>query len=213
MANLPSGPGYAPAPTTQLTTQPGYLAPPPTAQATYYGGTADPSQVIQQILQGFAPQAQSAQNSLNATLAESGLAGGPNVSAQEQLQGQEAAGLAPSIANAIQFAQGQQQQAGLSNTAAANQFTLQNLQDLMGTNQYNTTAYNQQLNNLLGLFSNPYQQAQQGAIGIANQQAGNFPIQQGAGAGSAAFGQGLGQIGSLFKTTPSSPNGGIGADQ
>src|SRR5271165_4068240 len=211
MSGLPGGStgnygtaqGYAAPVNNQVSVQPQYLQAPPQAQATYYGGTADPSQVIQQILQGFAPQAQSAQNSLNATLAESGLAGGPNVSAQEQLQGQEAAGLAPSIANAIQFSQGQQQQAGLSNTAAANQFTLQNLQDLMGTNQYNTTAYNQQLNNLLGLFSNPYTQAQQGAIGIANQQAGNFPIQQGAGAGASQFGQGLGQIGSLFGTAPS----------
>jgi hypothetical protein len=194
--------GYLSPGTTQLTTQPGYLGAPPTAQATTYGGTSDPSQVIQQILQGFGPQVQSSQNALNSTLAESGLAGGPNVSAQEQLQGQLASGIAPSIANAIQFAQGQQQQAGLFNTGAENQFTLQNLQNILGSNEYNTGQYNQSLQNMLGLFANPYQNMQQGSINLANQSANNFPIQQGAGAGASQFGQGLG---SLFGTAGGNP--------
>jgi hypothetical protein len=205
--NLPGEPGANPyfaqqnlTPTVnnQVSTQPQYLQQPPTAQATYYGGSVDPSQTIQQILQGFAPQVQSSQNALNSTLAASGLAGGPNVSAQEQLQGQLASGIAPSIANAIQFAQGENQQAGLSNTGAANQFTLQNLQDLMGTNQFNTETYNNQLNNILGLFANPYSQMQNASNSLALGGAQNFPVQQGAAQGASQFGQGLG---SLFSTS------------
>src|SRR5271166_2313802 len=218
MSGLPGGStgnygtaqGYAAPVNNQVSVQPQYLQAPPQAQATYYGGTSDPSQVIQQILQGFAPQVQSSQNALNSTLAESGLAGGPNVSAQEQLQGQLASGIAPSIANAIQFSQGQQQQAGLANTGYANQFTLQNLQDLMGTNQYNTSTYNSQLNNLLNLFSNPYSQMQGASNSLALGSSNNFPVQQGAAQGASQFGQGLGDLfatGNPFGGAASSTSG------
>lgn len=189
------GQGYLGAPQySQGQFQPGYLPTPPQAQGTYYGGTSDPSQVIQQILQGFAPMAASSENALNSTLAASGLAGGPNVGAQTELQAQLASALAPSLANAIQFSQGQQQQAGLANTATANQFTLQNLMDLLNTQGQNTNTFNQFQQQGLGLAASPYQQMQGQAGNLALGSAQNFPIQQGASQGFSGL---MGALGGM----------------
>jgi hypothetical protein len=79
-----------------------------------------PNATIQQILAGFAPQAQSSENNLNQTLADFGINGGQAVGAMTQLQSQLGASLAPSLANAIMGSQGMQLQGGEFNSGAYN---------------------------------------------------------------------------------------------
>ena len=122
-SNLTGQPQQATAP-GQLSSlfQPGYLGTPATvAPTTANAPTAlDPSLVnslgpqatIQQLLAGLQPQAQSAENNLNQTLADFGVGGGQAVGAQSQLQSQLMSSIAPSIASAIQGSQGNQLQAG-----------------------------------------------------------------------------------------------------
>lgn len=157
--------------------QPGYLGAPATVNPTQAGaGTVDIGQLmqgwqgssqlapsltnslgssstIQQLLQGFAPQAQNSTNQLNQTLADFGVGGGQAVGAQTQLQSQLAASLAPSIASAIQNSQGNQLAAGEANQGAANTNTNalnsifgstlgQNANNLQSTNQFNAGSQN-----------------------------------------------------------------------
>ncbi len=79
-----------------------------------------PNATIQQILTGFAPQAQNSENQLNQTLADFGVNGGQAVGAMSQLQGQLAGALGPTLANAIQGSQGMQLQGGEFNSGAYN---------------------------------------------------------------------------------------------
>lgn len=124
-----------------------------------------PQATIQQILQGFAPQSAQATTALNNSLAASGIVGGPAATAQSELQGQLAASLAPTLANAIQTSQGnvlgaqefqsgqglQQalanaqlgEQTGLANQSAANQMGEFNVGNQIGANQFNATQANQ----------------------------------------------------------------------
>jgi hypothetical protein len=106
----------------------------PTATQNPYGNSGsnyqqptyvDPSQfspnaTIQQIMAGFAPQAQSSENNLNQTLADFGINGGQAVGAMSQLQSQLAGALGPTLANAIQGSQGMQLGAGEFNANAYN---------------------------------------------------------------------------------------------
>jgi hypothetical protein len=127
-------------------------------------GYLSPQSTIQQILTGFAPQSAQATNNLNNTMAASGIVGGPANVAQTELQGQLAASLAPTLANAIQTAQGnvlgaqefqsgqglQQalanaslgEQTSLANQAAGNQVGEFNIGNQIGANQFNASAAN-----------------------------------------------------------------------
>ena len=156
--------------------QPFYMQNPPMGQATLFQGAQldpnimnalSPNSVIQQILQGFAPQAQQANRNLNDTLAASGIAGGPAAGLQEQLQSQLASGLAPTIASAIQGAQGNQlqaalanagftQQAGLSNQGASNEMTAMNIGNLMQQLGMNTQLANNSQDQIAQALLNAY---------------------------------------------------------
>lgn len=137
-------------------------------------GFLGPQQTIQQILQGFAPQAAQSTDALNNSLAAAGIVGGPALTAQSELQGQLASSLAPTLAQAIQGSQanvlgaqefqsgqGLQQalqnaqlaeQTGLANQGAANQIGMFDVGNQIGANQFNAQAGNtagSQLANLL----------------------------------------------------------------
>lgn len=83
-------------------------------QAITQGNTPDlsPQATIQQILQGFQPEATQQQGQLNQQLAAAGLSGGPALAAQQQLATRQTQALAPAIAQAIQQSQQNQLQAG-----------------------------------------------------------------------------------------------------
>jgi hypothetical protein len=113
-----------------------------------------PQSTIQQILTGFAPQANRAQNALNDQLAASGIQGGAAANATGELQQQLAAGLAPSLAGAIQnsnqqqlqgneFGLGNQMQQSMYNAGNRQQSGLANAQ--FGNNaNYEQAGLNQQ---------------------------------------------------------------------
>jgi hypothetical protein len=143
--------------------QPGYLGAPatvnpalvnaPTASGTTAQGTYAPTSqlsqgllgslgsgaTIQQLLQGYAPQEQNGQNQLTQMLANFGVGGGQAVGAENQFQGQEAAGLAPSIAAAIQNSQANQLGAGEFDTSALNTGSQFNANLGQANNQFNAT--------------------------------------------------------------------------
>ena len=95
-------------------------AQPPLAQATsqqapqnaspYSGANFDPSASLAMVLQGFQPQAQAAQSGLQNQLAAAGIQGGGAIDAQNVLQRNLAAGLAPTLAQVIQNSQGMELQ-------------------------------------------------------------------------------------------------------
>lgn len=137
-----------------------------------------PQATIQQIMQGFAPQAAQSTAALNNTLAAMGIVGGGAQDAQTMLQGQLASSLAPTLANAIQNSQGNQLNAGefgvnnglqqsmnnagmqqqqtLANQSASNQANLYNGTNDFNTNQYNATAANNSGNELANYMMQAY---------------------------------------------------------
>lgn len=147
--------------------QPGYLGAPATVNPalvqapTAQGTTAQAAQLspgltnslgsgatIEQLLQDYAPQEQNGQNQLTQMLANFGVGGGQAVGAENQFQGQEAAGIAPAIASAIQNSQGNQLNAGEFN--AGNQQATNTLNATQGqqNNQFNAgNALTAALNN------------------------------------------------------------------
>ena len=179
----------------QSLSQPGYLS--GVAQvnpATVQSGTLSPqllqalspNSTIQQILQSFQPQEQSAQNNLNQTLADFGVGGGQAVQANQQLQGELASSIAPALANAIQGSQSNllgasefnindPLQAALANQSSANQANLFNATGVNNMNAANVAQYNQNNSQLLqDLLSNYAQQLgiQAGTVNTG-QSAGN----------------------------------------
>lgn len=179
--NMPSG--------TYNPLQPSYAPAPPQGQATLSGANVDPSATIQQILAGFMPQARQSTSALNNQLAAAGIVGGGAQDAQQQLQGQLASSLGPTLANAIQTSQGMGLQQSLANAAASNQMTGQNLQDWMQTNLFNAGASNQAGNTLAQMLQQGWSMPLQGMIGLesgglgaagglAGQEAQNFAVPQ-----------------------------------
>lgn len=137
----------------------------------------DPQQAINQILAGFAPQAASANRNYMDTMALSGLSGGPVQSGEQQLQGQLAAGLAPSLAGAIQNSQSNELSQSQGNQNAWNQQGMFNAGE--GTSAGSQLAqmlyggWGQQLGGIEGILG----QGQSGMNNIAGNQANNFGIQ------------------------------------
>ena len=167
--------------------QPTYAPAPPQGQATLSNINLSPQQTIAQIMKGFMPAQRQATSSLNNTLASSGIVGGGAQGAQNLLQGQLSASLAPTLANAIQGSQGMQLQQGLGNAGMSNQMTSQNLQDWMQTNLFNAGASNQAGSQLAQLLQGGWNTQAGGLASIlgtglgnsgqlAGQEAQNFPV-------------------------------------
>jgi hypothetical protein len=205
--------------TTQTLFQPTYMAAPATGAASTYTGSASPDQTIQAIYANLNPQFAQANSNLNNQLAAAGIEGGGAIDAQQQLQSAETGQLGSAVQAAIQSAQGLNQQAGLQNTQATNEFNLQNLQNLYNTNAYNTQASNtsQQdyINALLGQYNtdaNSFNnlnttglagqtglnsQGLNNASGLTGTIANNYQVQTGAGTGVQNLAT---QLGSAFNT-------------
>ena len=166
--------------------QPGYLGAPATINPSTYSASGynatgidpslmsalDPTSTINYILQGFAPQAQSAENNLNQTLANFGINGGQAVGAATQLQAQLGGALAPTLASAIQNAQGNllnagefnagaQNTAGAFNAGAQNQSGQFNAGAANNANQYNAEATNTTNAANVGQYNKSQQQMMQ----------------------------------------------------
>lgn len=194
-------PTQAPPSLVQALAQPAYMGAPATVNPAYANASPldpnlinslSPNSTIQQILAGFAPQANSAQKNLMQTLADFGIGGGQAVQAQTQLQDSLASALAPTLANAIQFSQGNQLQAGefgsgqglqaaLANAGFANNAGQYNAQATNAVNAANTGAFDQNQQMLLQMILQDYManlQANAGILsggqGAANQQAVNY---------------------------------------
>src|SRR5215469_8787332 len=179
--------------------QPSYMPQTPMGQASTLSqqqlNSLGPQATIQQILQGALPQFRQAQGALNNQLAAAGLVGGGAEAATDMLQGQEMSSLAPTLANAIQNSQGMQLAGETSNMNAMNQMTGLNLQDIMGTNQFNAQAANQAKAQQAGYTNADWQAQLQaynsllssfmgGGAGMAQGIANNFPIFQNQGLAS-----------------------------
>ena len=178
-----------PTASNQQALQPSYVSQPSMATPTTTSVNVSPQSTIQQILQGFQPQAQQSTSNLNSTLAAMGIVGGGAQQAQDALQGQLASSLAPTLAQAIQGSQGTQLNQAQTNAAAANQMTGLNLQDQMYTNFANQNAANnmqsQLANYIMQGWSEPlsaYTQLQTGGLGaagsIASGAAQDYPVYQ-----------------------------------
>jgi hypothetical protein len=177
-------PGYLGAPATVTPTTSGYT---PAQSANYdlnglaqtwqgpaqsQQGGLDPTATIEQLLTGFQPQAQTANNNLTQMLANFGVGGGQAVGAETQLQAQQTAALAPSIASAIQNSQANQLQQSISNAGFSNA-NISNLDTILGQ-AFGQNASNQQSTNTLNannnLQNNQFNasQTQNAATGNAN---------------------------------------------
>jgi hypothetical protein len=172
-------PAYAPAPTLAPQTQLGTSNVDPQLLAAL-----SPQSAEALTYQGFAPQAKSAESNLNQTLADAGIVGGGAVSAQDQLQGQLAASLAPSLAGEVQNSQGNLLSAASGGSGLAQQTGLTNAGAINSTNTGNTNIYNTDQQNLMNMLSQLYSQTSgQNANAISEGQAGTNSIaQQGANA-------------------------------
>jgi hypothetical protein len=186
--------------------QPAYLQQPATLNAT----TVNPSylssgllnslgsgQTIAQLQAGVAPQNQQQDQQMMQMLATAGLAPSSTAgqTAFNNLAQQQNAGIAPSIAAAIQNSQGNQLNAGqfnanagntgsLYNAGAMNTANAQNLQNQLAQQQYNASAYNgagqDYFNALTGAYNNNANAFNalnsaglSGSQGLAGQQSGN----------------------------------------
>lgn len=173
----------------QSVIQPSYMPAPPTAQATQSAANVDPSTTLAMILQGFTPQAQSSNIALQNQLAAAGIQGGGALDATTALQRNLAAGLAPTLGQAVQSAQGMTLEQALANAASQNQMTGLNVQDWMNTNLANMEAANQakgQLGNYLmqgwldpmSMFGGLNSQGLGGQQSLSQINAQNFPVYQ-----------------------------------
>lgn len=144
--------------------QPAYLSQPATMNATTVNpsylssqlmGSLGSGQTIAQLQAGVAPQNQQQDQQMMQMLATAGLAPSSTAgqTAFNNLAQQQNAGIAPSIASAIQNSQGNQLNAGQFNANAGNQSSqynagamntaaAQNLQNQLAQQQYNANAYN-----------------------------------------------------------------------
>jgi hypothetical protein len=182
--------------TTPLTSalQPSYVSAPPQDTASL----VDPSSQIAQILAAYQPAAQQSQMNLNGALAASGVSGGGMTGATQQLQGQLAAGLAPSLASAIGNANSENQSA----INSANQF---NTSNLINANTGNVSTANNFQQYLAGLNNQDWLAQLQGYTGLnesglsgqqgINQEAaGNYGIQGGTTQGLGSLTSALGNM-------------------
>jgi hypothetical protein len=149
--------------------QPTYAPNAPQGQATLSNINLSPQQQLAQIMKGFMPVQRQATSALNNNLAASGIVGGGGQGAQQLLQGQLSASIAPTLANAIQTAKGQQLQQGLGNAGLATGMTDTNLQNLMQGNEFNASAANNAGSQLAQLLQSAWGTQAGGLAGILGQ--------------------------------------------
>lgn len=167
--------------------QPVYSPNPPYGQAAYTNINLSPRHTLAEIMRGFRPVQRQATSALNNTLAASGIVGGGAQGAQQTLQGQLAASIAPTLAQAIQGSQGMELGQAQGNAGAANQMTNTNLADWMQTNMFNSSAANQARQALAQMLMQGWQTQMgglssilggglAGSSALAGSEANNFPV-------------------------------------
>lgn len=140
--------------------QPSYLPTPPTAQATTYDASTynnsyNPQTATNELNQAAGVQDQQQNQNLLSMLAAQGISPGSSAAqaAGQNLATTQTAALAPSLVNAQEYGAGLNEQSGLANQGAYNaagQYaatanntdTQQNLQNLLQSQEYNSTAFN-----------------------------------------------------------------------
>jgi len=153
-------------------------------QPTYYNNPIDPSQSLALAEQSFQPMDVQANRALQSQLAAAGIQGGAAVNAGEELQAQLVGAQSPALMQALQFAQGLNQQQGLFNAGEAT-----------NAGQMIAQALQNQYFQGMGMFGGLNEQALGGYQNLASSNLGNFPIQQGAGEGLMNLGAAIGQYG------------------
>jgi hypothetical protein len=162
--------------------QPAYIPTPPTAQATTYQNAYNPQTATNELNSAASVGDTQQDQALMSMLAAQGISPGSSAAqgAMQNLGNQQTAALAPSLVNAQEYGAGLNEQSGLANMGAMNSMTLQNLQDLMQSQEYNASAYNsagsqeagyqnQDWQSLLGAFSG----INQGGLATAGSLAGD----------------------------------------
>jgi hypothetical protein len=155
----------------------------------------DPSAQIAQILAAYQPAAQQSQMNLNGALAASGVSGGGMTGATQQLQGQLAAGLAPSLASAIGNANSE-------NQSALNQANMFNTGNTMSAQQLLAQLQNQDWLAQLGGYTGLNESGLGAQEGVNQQAAGNYGVQTGTGAGLGSLTNSLGNMYGNPQTAP-----------
>ena len=123
---------------------PAYLPTPPTAQATTYQNPYNPTTATNELNQAAGVQDTQQNQNLMSMLAAQGISPGSSAAqgAEQNLANQQTSALAPSLVSAQQYGAGLCEQSGLANAGASNNMTLQNLQDLLQSQEFNAGAYN-----------------------------------------------------------------------
>jgi hypothetical protein len=144
-AQTPGGPAAAtPAATTANPLQPSYIPTPPTALPTTYQNPYNPQTATTELTSAAGVQDQQQQQALLSMLAAQGISPGSSAAqaAGQNLDTTQTAALAPSLVSAQEYGAGLGEQSGLANAGAANTMTAQNLQDLLQSQEFNSSAFN-----------------------------------------------------------------------
>jgi hypothetical protein len=124
--------------------QPSYIPTPPTAEATTYQNYYNPQTATNELNSAAAVQDQQQNQNLMSMLAGQGISPGSSAAqaAAQNLSNTQTSALAPSLVSAQQYGAGLSEQSGLANMGAMNSMTAQNLQDLLQSQEFNSSAYN-----------------------------------------------------------------------
>ena len=174
---IPASLGGTPAATTTPATaatgtanplQPSYIPTPPTAQATTYQNPYDPSTATSELNSAAGVQDQQQQQALMSMLAAQGISPGSSAAqaAGQNLDTTQTAALAPSLVNAQEYGAGLGEQSGLANMGASNTMTQQNLQDLLQSQEFNSSAYNTAGQTSATMGNNDWLAELQGQLGL-----------------------------------------------
>jgi hypothetical protein len=157
--------------TTSNPLQPNYLPTPPTATATTYNNSYNPQTATTELNQAAGVQDQGQNAQLMAMLAAQGISPGSSAaqSAEQNLASQQTAALAPSLVSAQQYGAGLNEQSGLANQSATNQFSLQNLQDLLQSQEFNASAANTAGGEQAGYMNQDWLAQLEGELGLQGQ--------------------------------------------
>jgi len=167
--------------------QPSYLPTPPQAQATTYNPASysnsyDPATATSELNAAAGVQDQQQNQNLMSMLAAQGISPGSSAAqaAAQNLGATQTAALAPSLVSAQQYGAGLNEQSGLANqsalnsagsqnASASNTDTLQNLQNLLQSQEFDASAFNNAGSQSAGYANQDWLAQLQAQLGIQGQ--------------------------------------------
>jgi hypothetical protein len=167
--------------------QPSYLPAPPSAtpttySAATYNNTYNPATATSELNQAAGVQDQQQQQNLMSMLAAQGISPGSSAAqaAGQNLSTTQNAALDPTLASAQEYGAGLNEQSGLSNASALNSAgsqnasasntdTLQNLQNLLQSQEFNASAYNNAGSTSAGYANQDYLAQLEAQLGLQQQ--------------------------------------------